>query len=71
LLLADAIDLFRRAMFQVGRVCALDPDFGAKADANPGIFYALFGGIGLDTELLEEPAAVEGFREGVKSAREM
>jgi hypothetical protein len=69
LLLADATEKLRRAMYDIGRAVALDPTYKAKADADQGTFYKLFGSVGLDTILLQEPAAKEGFLEGKESAR--
>lgn len=69
LLLADVIEKLRHSMCEIGRACALDKEFGAKADANEGTFYKLFGNLDLDRKLLDEPDAVAAFLEGKESAR--
>lgn len=67
--LLGSIQKLRQAMYEIGRACALDPEFGAKADANERTFYKLFGDLGC--VFLGERAAVEGFLEGIKTARKM
>jgi|SRR5579884_2701240 len=66
--LRGSLQKLRQAMYEIGRACALDPEFGAKADANEGTFYKLFGDLG--AVFLGELAAVEGFREGLRAARQ-
>jgi hypothetical protein len=66
--LLGSIQKLRQAMVDIGRACALDPEFAAKADANEETFDKLFADLG--SILLGELTAVEGFREGVISARQ-
>jgi hypothetical protein len=67
LMLFAATKKLRRLMSEIGRAVALDPAYGPKTQIKEGTFDKLFGDLGF--ELLRTPAAVEGFREGIESAK--
>jgi hypothetical protein len=67
LLLPEATEKLRKTMCEIGSAVALEPTFGPKTEANGGTFQKLFGHLELDSKLLGVPAAVEGFRAGVRA----
>jgi hypothetical protein len=68
-LLPAATGKLRKAMYDIGRACALDPAYKTTAGVNEGTFEKLFGQLGPDIarRLLAEPAAKEGFQAGMDS----